>query len=136
MSQENAQVVASLFEAFNRGDIHAGKQLLDEGVVFDLRGMELENEDFGRVYIGPDAVRDFWRAWLPAWSDMHVDVRWIKAAGERVVVWLDQQQVGRASGLPVEFSVAWDFLFRDGKIVRMAFFRDERKALEAIGLSD
>ena len=106
MSQENAQVVASLFEAFNRGDIHAGRQLLDEGVVFDLRGMELENEDFARVYVGPDAVRDFWRAWLPAWTDMHVDVRLIKVAGERVIVWLDERQVGRASGLPVEFSVA------------------------------
>jgi ketosteroid isomerase-like protein len=40
------------------------------------------------------------------------------------------------SGLPVEFSVAWDILFRDGKIVRIAFFRDERKALGSLGLSE
>ena len=136
MSQENVEIVRSLFEASNRGDIRAGANLMDEGVVFDGRGMDLENEDFDRVYFGPGGVRAFWMAWLPAWTDMQVEVRWIRAVGDRVIVWLHQQQVGRVSGLPVEFDVAWDFLFRDGKIVRMAFFRDERKALEAVGLSE
>jgi ketosteroid isomerase-like protein len=136
MSQEDVEIVRSLFEAFNRGDIGAGAKLMDEGVVFDVRGMELENEDFARVYFGPEAVGDFWREWLPAWTDMKVEIRWIRGVGERVMVWLHQRQVGRASGLPVEFSVAWDILFRDGKVVRMAFFRDERKALEALGLSE
>src|SRR3954463_9579264 len=50
MSQENVEIVRGLFEAFNRGDIGAGVKLIDEGVVFDARGMELENEDFARVY--------------------------------------------------------------------------------------
>jgi ketosteroid isomerase-like protein len=136
MLQENVEIVRSLFEAFNRGDVGAGARLIDEGVVFDVRGMELENEDFARVYFGPEGVRDFWRAWLPAWTDMQVEIRWIRDVGERVIVWLHQRQVGRVSGLPVEFHVAWDFLFRDGKIVRMAFFRDERKALESVGLSE
>ena len=136
MSQENVEIVRSLFEAFNQGDIGAGTKLIDEGVVFDLRGMELENEDFARVYFGPEAARDFWREWLPAWNDMQVEVRWIRGVGERVIAWIHQRQVGRSSGLPVEFYAAWDFLFRDGKIVRMAFFRDERKALETLGLSE
>jgi len=136
MSHENVETVRSLFEAFNRGDIGAGTKLMDEGVVFDLRGMELENEDFARVYFGPEAARDFWREWLPAWNDMQVEVRWIRGVGDRVIVWIHQRQVGRSSGLPVEFYVAWDFLFRDGKIVRMAFFRDERKALESLGMSE
>ena len=136
MSQEDVEIVRSLFEAFNRGDIGAGAKLMDEGVVFDARGMELENEDFARVYFGPEGVRDFWRAWLPAWIDMQVEIRWIREVGDRVIVWLHQRQIGRVSQIPVEFYVAWDFLFRDGKIVRMAFFRDERKALEAVGLSE
>jgi ketosteroid isomerase-like protein len=136
MPQENVEIVRSLFEAFNRGDIGAGAKLIDEGVVFDVRGMELENEDFARVYFGPEAVREFWKAWLPVWSDMQVEIRWIREVGDRVIVWLHQRQVGRVSEIPVEFYVAWDFLFRDGKIVRMAFFRDERKALEAVGLSE
>jgi ketosteroid isomerase-like protein len=134
MSQENVGIVRSLFEAFNRGDIEAGTKLIDECVVFDVRGMELENEDFARVYFGPEALRDFWRAWLPAWTDMRVEVQWIRGVGDRVIVWLHQFQVGRLSGLPVDFYVAWDFLFRDGKIVRMAFFRDEGKARDAVGL--
>jgi ketosteroid isomerase-like protein len=136
MSQENLEIVRNLFEASNRGDIRAGETLMDEGVVFDVRGMELENEDFARIYFGPEGVRDFWRAWLPVWTDIQVEIRWIREVGERVMVWLHQRQVGRASGIPVEFHVAWDFLFRDGKIVRMAFFRDERKALETLGLSE
>jgi ketosteroid isomerase-like protein len=136
MSQENVEIVRSLFEASNRSDVRAGAKLMDEGVVFDARGMELENEDFARVYFGPEGVRDFWRAWLPAWIDMQVEIRWIREVGDRVIVWLHQRQIGRVSEIPVEFYVAWDFLFRDGKIVRMAFFRDERKALEAVGLSE
>ena len=136
MSQENVEIVRSLFEASNRSDVRAGAKLMDEGVVFDVRGMELENEDFARVYFGPEGVRDFWRAWLPAWIDMQVEIRWIREVGDRVIVWLHQRQLGRVSGLPVEFYLAWDILFRDDKIVRMAFFRDERKALEAVGLSE
>ena len=136
MSDANVEVVRSLFEAFNRGDIEAGAKVIDQCVVFDVRGMELDNEDFARVYFGPEGVRDFWRSWLPAWTDMQVEVRWVRGVGERVIVWIHQRQVGRVSGVPVEFSVAWDFLFRDGKIVRMAFFRDEQKALETLGLSE
>ena len=136
MSEANVEIVRSLFEAFNRGDIEAGTKVIDRCVVFDVRGMELESEDFARVYFGPEAVRDFWRAWLPEWTDMRVEVQWIRGVGDRVIVWLHQLQVGRRSGLPVEFYVAWDFLFRDGKIVRMAFFREEGKALEAVGLSE
>jgi ketosteroid isomerase-like protein len=136
MSQVNVELVRGLFDAFtNQGDLRAGLALLDESIVFDTRGMEWDDEDFVRVYHGREGVRDFWRAWLPAWREMRVDVRWIRGAGDRVVVWLHQQQVGRVSGLPVDFFLAWDILFRDGKIVRVAFFRDERKALEAVGLS-
>jgi ketosteroid isomerase-like protein len=75
MSQENVEIVRSLFSAFNRGDIAAGAKLIDDGVVFDVRGMELEDEDFARVYFGPKALRDFWTTWLPAWTDMQVEVR-------------------------------------------------------------
>ena len=120
------EIVRSLFEASNRGDIRIGADLIDEGVVFDTRGMDLEDEkDFARVYFGPGGVRAFWRAWLPASGpDMQVEVRWIQGSWRyRVIVWLHQQQVGRASGLPVEFDVAWDFLFRDGKIIDRVVLR-------------
>jgi ketosteroid isomerase-like protein len=137
MSQENVEVVRRLFDAFtSRGDLRTSAEVMDENVVFDTRGMEWENEDFARAYFGPEGVRDFWSQWLPAWSDMRVDVRWIRGVGDRVLVWLHQRQVGRISGLPVDFFLAWDILFRDGKIVRVAFFRDEREALEAVGLSE
>ena len=136
MSQGNVEVVRSLFEASNRGDVRPGAKLMDEGVVFDARGMELENEDFARVYFGPEGVRDFWRAWLPAWIDMQVEIRWIREVGDRVIVWLHQRQIGRVSQIPVEFYVAWDFLFRDGKVTRAKLFQSKAEALEAVGLSE
>jgi ketosteroid isomerase-like protein len=137
MSQENVEVVQEMFDAFtSRGELRTSTGLLDDSIVFDTRGMEWENEDFVRVYFGPEGVRDFWREWLPAWSDMRVDVLWIRGIGDRVLVWLHQYQVGRTSGLPVDFFLAWDILFRAGKIVRVAFFRNEQEALEAVGLSE
>ena len=57
----------------------------------------------------------------PCMEEMRVEVRWIRGVGDRVLSWLHQQQVGRVSGLPVDFFLAWDILFRDGKIVRVAF---------------
>ena len=60
MSEENVEIVRSLFEAFNRGDIEACGKLIDQCVVFDVRGMELENEEFARVG-GSRGGRDFWR---------------------------------------------------------------------------
>jgi ketosteroid isomerase-like protein len=137
MSQQNVESVREMFEAFvQRGDLQASAKFLDENIVFDTRGMEWEDEDFNRVYFGLEGVGDFWRTWLPAWSDMRIDVQWIKGVGDRVLVWLHQRQIGRVSGVPFDFFLAWDILFRDGKIVRIAFCRDERKALEALGLSE
>jgi ketosteroid isomerase-like protein len=136
MSQQNVEIVRRMFDAFtDRGDLRASAELLDDNIVFDTRGMEWEDEDFVRVYFGREGVREFWRAWLPVWSDMRIDVQWMRGVGDRVLVWLHQCQVGRVSGLPVEFFLAWDIQFRDGKIVRVAFFRNERIALEAVGLS-
>src|SRR3954451_5367354 len=107
MSQENVAIVREMFDAFTgRGDLRASQELLDESIVFDTRGMEWENEDFVRVYFGQEAVRDFWSECLPAWSDMRVDVLWIRGKGDRVLVWLHQYQVGRISGLPVDFFLA------------------------------
>jgi hypothetical protein len=44
MSQENMEIVRRLFDAFtNRGDLRTSAKFLDEGIVFDTRGMEWEN---------------------------------------------------------------------------------------------
>ena len=135
MSQENVEIVRGFFESWNRGEGGFGPELLDEGVVWDARGVEIGGE-FDRIYYGRDGVAAAWREWLPAWRDIEVELVWIKGTGDRVVAWLHQRQTGRRSGIPQEWSYAWDVLFRDGKIVRMGFFRDEAEALDAVTLRE
>jgi ketosteroid isomerase-like protein len=134
MSQDYIELVRPWFE---RGDLAAATDLVDDSIVFDVRGMEWDGiSEISRVYYGLDELRDFWRAWLPVWSETRVELKWIEGVGDRVIAWLHQRQAGRASRIPVEYSYAWDLLFRDGKIVRVAFFRAVMKARQALGLSE
>jgi ketosteroid isomerase-like protein len=136
MSQEKADLVRSLMQAWKEGDFRAAERLFDEWIVFDPRGMEAGFGEFSRVYVGPEEVRQCWREWLAAWREIWADPVWIYQVGDRVVTWVHQRQVGKDSGLPIEVEYAWDYLFRGEKIVRIGFFRHEDEALEAVGLRE
>ncbi len=136
MSQDYLALIEQSFDAWNRSALDEfDADLLDEEVVWDSRGMNLGG-DFDRVFYGNEGVLMFWREWLPAWESIEFEVVWIKQVGDRVVAWGKQRQVGKRSGIPNEVPYAWDFLFRDGKLTRVAFFRDEQQALEAVGLRE
>jgi ketosteroid isomerase-like protein len=55
-------------------------------------------------------------------------------AGERVVALLRQRGRSKATGLPVEMSLAQVWTLRDGKQTRMDMYSDRSEALEAAGL--
>jgi hypothetical protein len=56
-------------------------------------------------------------------------------AGDRVVMLVDLQMRGRATGIPVSFEKhAWVNTFRDGLIVHGKLYMSQSEALEAAGL--
>jgi ketosteroid isomerase-like protein len=64
------------------------------------------------------------------WERISVEIRWIEGCGERVRAWLHQTHVGHESGAEVTADYGWDVTFRDGKIIRVAFFQEESRAFE------
>ena len=128
MEPSPIDAVRSLMDNWNAGT--PDLSVFDPYVVWDARQDRVE--DLNGVFFGEEGMAEFWRGWLASWDDIRVEVRWLQSSGDRVVCWVDQTMVGKASGLVTEWSYAWDFSFRDGKIIRVSFFTDESEARAAV----
>jgi len=76
MSVENKAVVRRWFEAFNRGDLNAGAQLLDEGHVLHAPGADAR---------GPEGWKQFAAMYRMAFPDCELLIEDLLADGDRVV---------------------------------------------------
>jgi ketosteroid isomerase-like protein len=130
--EENIAIVREMFDDWNARH-PMGPEMLDPEVHWDARNIGRRVPDLDRVYNGREAVGEFWRNWLAAWQDVHGEVQWIRACGDRVVAWLHQRMVARSTGMEFELQYAFDIIFRDGKLARVAYFLDEAEALAAVG---
>jgi ketosteroid isomerase-like protein len=130
MSGENVDLVR---RAVN--DVHAFWSMLDEYVVWDLRG-RAGVPDLDRVYVGRDAVIAGSRRCWGTWGDYRVEVEELLDAGPSVVVILREHGRGKGSGAPFEESHPQLWTFRAGRIIRWESFQTRAEALEAAGLPD
>lgn len=121
-----------MFRAWNERRPRESLALLDEYIIWDTRGLPMT--DIGRVYVGPDDMREFWRNWLPQWSDIQVEIAWIEARGDRVIAWVHQELTGEESGVTLGFDYAWDTSWRDGRLIRASFTDDEAEARRWAGI--
>src|SRR5262245_48321429 len=101
MSQENVEVVMSGYDAVQRGDYESPFEVADEDILWDMTGFGLP--DLAKVYRGHDGLREFWLAWLAAWESIEFKTPAVEDHGDRVIVEVEQRNVGRGSGLPVDF---------------------------------
>ena len=118
-----------LVAAFNRGELASTVEVLDEHVVWDARDCPVP--DLHTVYHGRAGVTDFWMEWLPMWERIESEILWIEGVGDRVVMWLRQEHVGRG-GASASTDYGWDVIFRNGQIIRVNFFSGEAKARAAL----
>lgn len=129
MSQENLELV-------RRGiaDVRAFWDMLDDGVILDMRGFSDMSVDSDGVVVGRDAVITANRRYWGAWEDYHLDAEELIAAGPSVVCVVHERGRGKGSGAPVERRWAQVWTFRRGRVVRWELFGDKADALEAVGL--
>jgi ketosteroid isomerase-like protein len=73
---------------------------------------------------------------LEADVELWVEVKELIDAGEYVVTSVRVHGRGRTSGAPFEEHEAHVLKLRDGKILELRVYRDQREALEAVGLSE
>jgi ketosteroid isomerase-like protein len=133
MSGENVEIVR---EAFNR-------EARRDRSVIDLYDPEVEMDfsaspfaDFmtasGRRR-GTGEVQSAFRDWYEAFDNVETDLDELIDTGEHVIVVFTYRGRGRASGAEVEWKqMAGVWTFRQGKVVRVAWFRTRADALEAV----
>jgi ketosteroid isomerase-like protein len=130
MSQENVEIVRTMWEAYLRGDFEKALSAFDPEVVWD--GTNLPD---GRIARGHQAILDHTARWSQMWESWTVELGQFVDAGDNVVVFI--RECGRSkSGIDVDERHAEVYTVRAGRIMRRRGFSDPRDALEAVGLRE
>ena len=133
MSQENVEVIRSLTEMSNAGDIEGVLPLIHP----DLELFPPEDEPEAKaVYRGRGGYREYSLYWIDTFDQWQTEVDEYIDAGEYVVVVGRVYATGRASGAQVEDSATWVWRLRDRMAIESREYRTKEEALEAAGLSE
>jgi ketosteroid isomerase-like protein len=90
----------------------------------------------GRTYTGIEGVRQLWLDWLEPWTEYHSEAEETIDAGDRVLVFAHDRGRRHDTDLEVEIFAGSVWELRDGRVVRVKFFRDREETLAAAGLSE
>ena len=137
MSQENVEIVRTLFAALQSVNVGNVERRLDE--VREIFDPEVEwvaaphSLLASGEYRGYDGVSRFWTQFLSAWDEYGVQVDELIDAGDQVVAVM--RLSGRTNQLEVDEARSSVLTLRDGRIVRVEPFASKDEALEAAGLS-
>ena len=142
MSHQNVELVRAALEAYKNPDMISALasggldlQLVDHEIEWDASRLTEMVPDLAGVYRGHDGVRSYWRRWFEAWSDLEFDFELRDAGEEVVVLFRNQRQWGRHTGICTELPpYAQVFTLREGKLRALAHFPDQESALKAVGL--
>ena len=126
MSKENVDATRRFTEAVNRGDYQTAAAELD---------LELEIDDTDiPESTGTDSFNAWLARWDQAWEDWRIEDLQIRPVGADRTISLFKMIVrGKGSGIELTREDAVLANFRNGKIVRIAYYNDRAKALEDAG---
>jgi ketosteroid isomerase-like protein len=126
MSAENMELV-------RRGiaDVYVFWDLLDEHVVWDLRGNPLV--DLEPVYQGREAVIAGSRHYWGTWDEYSLEAEEVIDRGATVVVAIRERMRGKGSGVRIDRRWAQTWTFQRGRVIRWEVFRDKEEAMAAVG---
>jgi ketosteroid isomerase-like protein len=132
MPEENVELVRRSFEAWNRNDWEALKQLYDA----DVEAVAPTGWPETGVIRGYDEVRIQFERNKDSWEEEHVEIDEIREVSPELVLarirWVTK---GKESGIPFESPISTLFRLR-GRIVRIEYYFNHAEALEAAGLAE
>jgi ketosteroid isomerase-like protein len=136
MSEENVEMVRSLFDALNRRDIEALLEELDPEVELRpvLQTVMLWREP--TVSTGHEGARNAFREWDDTFAEIRVEISEVRDLGERIVAIGRIRARGRGSGARVESPGGWVLDCKNCKAVLVRQYLDPKEALEAAGLRE
>jgi ketosteroid isomerase-like protein len=134
MPGENIELVRQAFEGFNETrDLEKFYALLADDVVWDLSRSPFPEAG---VYHGVDAVRSWFSGLRDAFGEVRYEIEKQRELGDQVAELVHVSGRGPGSQIPVDYSFAPLFTFRDGKIIRMDRYDDWAAALKALGQAE
>jgi ketosteroid isomerase-like protein len=131
MSKENVEIVRRGFTGAMEEDWPTALDTLDPQVQIH----DFDIPDAG-TYRGHDGFLAWLENWGEGWESWRLENIEFRAAGEeQVIATFRMIATGGGSGVEVERDDAITYRLIDRRIVRMEYFNDQQKALEAVGLS-
>jgi ketosteroid isomerase-like protein len=134
MSRKNVEVVRQGFEGFNRGDIEAVVEMCDPAIEWFPPA---ELPDVG-TYHGHQGVRAAAGDMLDVFGELTAEPERLIDAEDQVVVLFRWRGRGKGSGVSLDLvgEQAAVFSMRGHKAIRVEWYIDRAKALQAVGLSE
>jgi ketosteroid isomerase-like protein len=127
-SRENVDVVRSLYDAWNERATSQLIELFDENIELRLNVMM-------GPYFGHDGVLRFLADVSADWSQLAMSIEETVSGGDRVVVVVREDGIGRTSRVRITSVENHVWIVREGKAVRGVAYPSRAKALEAAGLT-
>jgi ketosteroid isomerase-like protein len=126
------ELVREAAAAINRWDVPAFLASLDADIELEWGPGFMV---WGDTYRGHAGIERFLRGFRQ-FREFRFRVEEPVDHGPYVVAVIAAEGRGAASGVPVTSRAGGSFEIRNGKVVRMAAYRDKAEALEAVGLSE
>jgi ketosteroid isomerase-like protein len=138
MSQENVEIVRSLFEAVNRRDYASAVEYVhpEAEIRPGIAGLDTAGPGSGSRLCGRDEVRQYFEDGAKTWETITVEFEEVTEIPDGRVLAGERWRVRGRDGIEVDANCADVYSFRDGLIIRGDGFRDHTEALEAVGLSE
>ena len=134
MSQENVEIVRSIFAAWERGDYSSAEWAHPE-----IEFVAADGPTPGS-WTGLAAMAEAWREALSAFEELRAEADEYRALDdERVLVLMHFSGRGKTSGLEVgdiQMKGANLFHVRDGKVTRLVTYWDRERAFADLGLEE
>jgi ketosteroid isomerase-like protein len=134
MSQENVELVRSIFAAWDRGDFSAAQWAHPE-IEYAIADGPAPGS-----WTGVARAADAWRDLLSAWEEYRLEADEFRELDDERVLALDHiSGRGKTSGLELgqmRGKGAALFHIREGKVTRLVFYWDHERALADLGLSE
>jgi ketosteroid isomerase-like protein len=133
MSQENVEVARRAYDSFNRRELATAVEAFEPDAEWIPYLAALEEN----TYRGRDQIQAMWRDVLRDFPDFRIElIEVVTDRGDTIVLKVEFQGMGRASGAETRTTVFQVASLRDGRVARVEGFRDRGEALEAVGLRD
>jgi uncharacterized protein len=118
------------YAAFNRGDIDAAVEPLDENIEWT------EPAEFpgGGTYHGHQGVKGYLTQSRAAWAEVSSQPERFIPTGDRIVVFVHAQVRAKGSNEWQDVRLADVYTMRGGKAIRMRAFGDREEALRWVGI--